>query len=142
MFRGVYRETTDGIQIDVMPAFLPEHSKPELGQYVFGYQVRISNVGDRPARLVNRHWIITDGKGEVHEVKGPGVVGATPRIEPGQVHEYTSFCPLPTPTGNMRGTYEMARDDGTTFHATIPLFFLRDLGGTPGEGGARSRMVH
>jgi ApaG protein len=122
----VYRETTHGIQIDVVPEYVRERSSPEQYQYFFAYRIRITNLGEEPARLLSRHWIITDGNGTTHEVKGEGVVGEQPRIEPGQSHEYSSFCPLPTPTGNMRGSYRMVTDSGLSFDARIPLFFLRD----------------
>jgi len=98
-----------------------------MSQYVFAYRVRVTNRGSEAAKLVARHWLITDGMGRTREVKGPGVVGETPRIEPGQTYEYASFCPLTTPSGKMTGSYSMERDSGETFEAKIPLFFLQDL---------------
>ena len=88
--------------------------------------MRITNDGVAPVRLRSRHWIITDGEGEVQEVKGPGVVGAQPRLEPGQAFEYTSSCPLPTPVGTMHGTYQMQWDDGSGFDAQIAAFSLSE----------------
>jgi ApaG protein len=123
----MYVEKSENFEIEVRPEYLTEHSRPESKQFVFGYQVTIRNQGQTPARLVSRHWIITDGEGKTHEVKGPGVIGETPRIDPGAEYQYASFCPLTTPTGNMRGSYEMVRDDGSNFSVKIPLFFLRDL---------------
>ena len=122
----MYRETTQGIQIDVEPQFVPGQSKPEQSLYFFSYHVRITNVGEAPAQLLNRHWIITDGKGVVHEVEGEGVIGEKPKLGPGESFEYSSYCPLPTATGNMRGTYEMTDEKGNHYRVKIPLFFLRD----------------
>ena len=87
----------------------------------------ITNNGTAAAQLMSRHWIITDGNGKVEEVKGAGVVGEQPVLKPGATFEYTSFCPLPTATGNMRGTYQMLDEKGNHYNAKIPLFFLRDL---------------
>lgn len=120
----MYREITRDVQIDVEPQYLPKESSPET--FVFSYKVSIKNVGDAPTQLLSRHWIITDGNGKVHEVKGDGVIGAQPKIAPGEVYEYSSFCPLPTPSGNMRGTYLMVDDAGEKYTVKIPLFFLRD----------------
>jgi ApaG protein len=123
----MYRETTEEVQIDVRPQYHAEKSKPEAKQYFFSYLVRVTNLSDAPTQLVSRRWVITDGAGEVHEVEGPGVIGEQPWIEPGKTFEYESFCPLPTPTGNMRGHYRMERKDGKKFDAKIPLFFLRTV---------------
>src|SRR5690242_9012090 len=123
----MYYETTQGIEVEVKPEYLPEESLPQASQFVFTYHITITNKGDTEVQLLNRHWIITDGAGAVHEVKGPGVVGNQPKLKPGEKHEYSSFCPLPTPTGNMRGSFEMVNNLGATFDVKIPLFFLRDL---------------
>lgn len=123
----MYRESTDGILVEVNPTYLREHSDPAQGLFVFVYEVTISNEGRKPARLVARHWVIRDGDGAEREVEGEGVVGEQPHLIPGGSFTYSSFCPLSTPTGSMRGTYRMVRDDGTEFDAKIPLFFLRDL---------------
>lgn len=116
--------TTRGIRVQVRPQYLPEHSNPEAGQYLFAYHVRITNGGDRTAQLVSRHWIITDGAGQVQEVKGPGVVGEQPTLKPGQTFEYTSACPLPTPVGSMYGTYQMVPEGAPAFDARVAPFTL------------------
>ncbi len=123
----MYRESTDGILVEVNPSYLREHSDPTQGLFVLAYEVTISNESRQPARLVSRHWVIRDGDGAEREVDGEGVVGEQPHLIPGGSFTYSSYCPLSTPTGSMRGTYRMVRDDGTTFDAKIPLFFLRDL---------------
>ncbi|MGE0616806.1 MAG: Co2+/Mg2+ efflux protein ApaG [Bacteriovoracia bacterium] len=123
----MYYETTQGIEVEVRPEYLPGESSPAESRFIFAYHITISNRGETEVQLLSRHWIITDGKGEVHEVKGPGVVGQQPKLKPGEKHEYSSFCPLPTPTGNMRGTFQMVNNLGAQFNVKIPLFFLRDL---------------
>jgi ApaG protein len=115
---------TQGIRVVVRSAYVAEQSSPREKRYVFAYTIRVSNEGSAPAQLVSRHWIITHGTGHVEEVRGPGVVGAQPRLAPGQSFEYTSGCVLTTPHGTMHGTYEMRRDDSTTFSATISPFSL------------------
>jgi ApaG protein len=121
----MYYELTQGIEIQVAPEYLTEQSSPKDAQFVFAYTVTITNRGENEVQLMNRHWIITDGTGEVHEVRGPGVVGEQPKLKPGQKHVYSSFCPLPTPTGNMRGSFQFVNQHGALFDARIPLFFLR-----------------
>ena len=123
----MYYAITQGIEVEVRPEYLPDESKPTASQYVFGYHVTITNKGETDVQLISRHWIITDGAGAVKEVKGPGVVGEQPKLKPGQSHQYSSFSPLPTPTGNMRGTFQMVNHLGASFDVKIPLFFLRDL---------------
>src|SRR5580658_1033218 len=108
----MYREISNDIQIDVEPTYLPEHSNPKEGLHVFSYRIKITNLSGRPTQLMSRHWVITDGHGNTREVKGPGVVGEQPLLNRGESFEYSSFCPLPTPTGNMRGTYVMADERG------------------------------
>lgn len=115
---------TQGIRIQVQPSYVPERSDEQSGPYFFTYHITITNEGSEPAQLVSRHWIITDGAGRVEHVRGPGVVGAQPRLAPGESFEYRSFCPLPTPIGTMEGTFQMVRDDGTLFHAVIEPFTL------------------
>lgn len=115
---------TQGIRVEVESSFVPEHSDLEAAHYFFSYRIRIQNVGERTVQLLSRHWLITDGYGRTEEVKGPGVVGQQPRLGPGQHFEYESFCPLTTPTGSMRGSYQMVCDDGSKFEAEIPQFFL------------------
>jgi ApaG protein len=116
--------TTEGIKITVRAVYVPEQSSPRVRRYVFAYTVKIANEGDRPAQLRSRHWIITDGDGRVEEVRGPGVVGQQPHLAPGEHFEYTSGCVLTTPRGEMRGTYQMHRPDGTQFDAVIAPFAL------------------
>lgn len=108
----------------VNATYVPEQSSPRSHRYVFAYTVRISNNGERPAQLRSRHWIITDGDGRVEEVRGPGVVGQQPFLQPGEQFEYTSGCVLKTPRGQMEGTYQMFRPDGSTFDALIAPFAL------------------
>ncbi len=113
-----------GIVVRVRPEYLPERSNPVQPMYFFSYEVTISNTGERAARLVSRYWRIRDAYGRIEEVRGPGVIGKQPRLEPGESFQYTSFCPLPTEFGTMEGSYQMVLDDGTSFDATIPGFQL------------------
>ena len=115
---------TRGIRVKVRSTYVPERSVPQQKHYFFSYHIRISNEGRETAQLLSRHWIITDADGDVQEVRGPGVVGETPVLAPGQAFEYTSFCPLPTPVGTMQGTYSMVTADGETFDAAIAPFTL------------------
>ncbi len=115
---------TDGIRVRVQSQYLPDQSSPHDDRYVFAYTITISNEGARTAQLRTRHWIITDGRGTVEEVRGDGVVGEQPRLAPGQSFQYTSGCVLTTPIGTMHGTYRMWRDDGSSFDAQIALFSL------------------
>lgn len=122
----MYQETTRGFRVEVEPRFLPDHSSAENQQFIFLYRIRIQNEGDETAQLVSRHWIIRDGNGDEREVEGPGVVGEQPLLAPGESFEYESFCPLATPTGNMRGKFQMKTSEGGQFDIRVPLFFLRD----------------
>ncbi len=122
----MYCEVSHDIQIEVEPRYVAEHSSPEHGRYVYAYRIRITNIGDVETQLMSRHWVITDANGEVHEVRGSGVVGEQPVIAPGHAYEYSSFCPLPTPSGKMWGTYRMVDENGRQYDVRIPLFFLRD----------------
>ena len=115
---------TQGIEVDVHGDYRPDRSSPAEARFLFTYTVRITNGGTAPARLVSRHWIITDAQGSVEEVVGEGVVGQQPHLQPGQFFQYTSYCVLRTPLGQMRGTYTMARDDGARFLAEIAPFAL------------------
>ena len=115
---------TDGIRVMVKSEYRPDRSAPGPGRYLFTYTVRISNEGEAPARLLSRHWIITDARGQKEEVVGDGVVGQQPRLHAGEAFEYTSYCVLKTPHGSMRGTYRMVRDDGQAFEAEIAPFSL------------------
>ena len=116
--------TTEGIRVSVKSQYLADQSVPQSKRYVFAYTVTIANEGAEPAQLCTRHWIITDGTGKVEEVKGPGVVGQTPYLRPGEQFEYTSGCILQTARGQMHGTYQMVRPDGRMFDAVIAPFLL------------------
>lgn len=115
---------TQGFRVRVAAQYSPEHSSPEEGRWLFVYHVTISNEGEAAARLISRHWIITDAEGRVKEVQGAGVVGEQPFLRPGDVFEYSSFCPLPTPVGSMYGSYRMRREDGGFFDIDIAPFTL------------------
>jgi ApaG protein len=110
--------------VSAIPHYLAEHSTPDEDQYVFAYTVTIRNTGEVAGQLLSRHWIITDGDGEVQEVRGEGVVGKQPVLRPGESFEYTSGCPLSTPVGSMKGSYQCVAADGTRFEASIPEFVL------------------
>ena len=110
--------------IEVATRFLDDQSVPEEGRYVFAYTVHIRNDGKVPARLLGRHWLITDGNGKEQEVVGEGVVGEQPWLRPGEGFEYTSGAVLETDIGTMRGSYDVLADDGTRFAAPIPPFTL------------------
>lgn len=112
------------IDIDVATRFVDDQSAPEEGRYVFAYTIRIHNRGGVAARLLGRHWVITDANGNVKEVEGAGVVGEQPWLQPGEDFEYTSGAVLETDIGTMQGRYEMIADDGTLFDAPIPQFTL------------------
>ncbi|MBS1216871.1 MAG: Co2+/Mg2+ efflux protein ApaG [Proteobacteria bacterium] len=113
-------------EITVVPraTYIPEQSDADADRYAFAYTITITNTGDVPVQLVSRHWIITDANNLVQEVKGQGVVGAQPKLKPGESFEYTSGSMLATPVGTMRGTYQMVAEDGTRFDAPIPEFTL------------------
>lgn len=120
----MYSQTTRDIEVTVKPFYLDDQSSPGDNHFVWAYRVRIVNKGDRTVQLMRRHWVITDAIGRVQEVKGPGVVGEQPVLRPGDAYEYTSGTPLPTPSGIMVGTYEMADEDGASFDIAIPAFSL------------------
>lgn len=115
---------TRGVRIAVAPSYLPEHSDPGMGRYVFGYRIRITNESGREIKLLSRHWTIVDGEGNRHEVDGEGVVGQQPELSPGEVFTYSSFCPLGTPRGTMEGRYTMQAADGERFEVEIGRFYL------------------
>jgi ApaG protein len=104
--------------------YLAEHSKPEESRYGFGYTITIHNQGDSVVQLLDRHWLITDGLGRKQEVKGLGVIGQQPVIQPNERYEYSSFCPLTTPYGYMEGSYGMVDNQGNHFRTEIPMFVL------------------
>ncbi len=112
------------IEVIVATRYLDDQSIPDDDRYVFAYTIRIHNTGQVPARLVSRHWLITDANGKVQEVRGEGVVGEQPWLRPGEQFEYTSGAVLETPLGTMRGSYQMLADDGTHFDAMIDAFTL------------------
>ena len=112
------------LDIDVATRFLDDQSAPDENRFAFAYTIRIRNSGDAPARLMTRHWIITDANGKVQEVRGDGVVGEQPWLRPGDHFEYTSGAVLETNVGTMRGSYQLVADDGTQFDAPIAPFTL------------------
>jgi len=115
---------TEGIRVRVQSLYLPDQSSPRDDRYVFAYTITISNESARTAQLRTRHWIITDGRGTIEEVRGDGVVGEQPWLRPGEDFHYTSGAVLETPVGTMRGSYHMLADDGRHFDASIPQFTL------------------
>ena len=112
------------IKIDVATDYIVDQSEPDVGRYVFAYTITIENLGNLPARLLSRHWVITDANGKVQEVKGDGVVGEQPHLNPGETFRYSSGAVLETPVGAMQGSYRMKADNGTHFEAPIPPFTL------------------
>jgi ApaG protein len=115
---------THGFRVSVQPRYMPEQSDPTGRQWLFAYRIRIANEGAEPAQLQSRRWVIVDSHGTREEVKGPGVVGQQPRLEPGQSFEYTSFCPLRTPWGTMEGSYHFRTDDGRELDVAVARFYL------------------
>lgn len=124
----MYRALTRDIEVSVEPFYLEEQSDPEDGRYVWGYRIVITNHSSLTVRLIQRYWHITDQNGQVDEVSGPGVVGEQPRLRPGDSYEYSSGCPLDTPSGMMFGRYKMETDDGVVFEVAIPAFSLDSPG--------------
>lgn len=124
LFETTSEAETGGVRVRVRARYSDEHSNPNSSRWFFLYTIRISNEGDMPVQLLNRHWTIVDGTGHIEEVHGPGVVGEQPLLEAGQAFEYTSGCPLPTPFGSMAGIFDMQRSDGTAFQAEVGLFQL------------------
>jgi len=117
-------ETQYEIRIEPVSTYVAEQSDPSRDQFVFSYTIRITNVGTVAAKLLSRHWIITDGEHRVQEVRGAGVIGQQPDLAPGESFEYTSGASLTTPVGTMRGSYQMVAEDGREFDAAIPPFTL------------------
>ncbi len=121
----MYKATTRAIQVTVRPQYLADQSDPSKSHFMWAYHVRIENQGDISVQLRSRHWKITDALGRRQEAKGPGVVGKTPMLRPGEVFEYTSGTPLSTPSGFMGGTYQMVvSETGENFDIEIPTFSL------------------
>ncbi|MEE8221229.1 MAG: Co2+/Mg2+ efflux protein ApaG [Woeseiaceae bacterium] len=112
------------ISIEVATDYVHEQSEPDDSRYVFSYTITIANLGDVPARLLSRHWVITDANGKVQEVRGDGVVGEQPHLNPGEIFRYSSGAVLETPVGSMQGSYRMEADNGKSFDARIPPFTL------------------
>ncbi len=120
----MYTRVTRDIEITVLPEFLPERSDADQGHYFWSYTVEIANQGATPVQVTDRHWKITDANGRLEEVRGRGVVGEQPVLEPGEVFRYTSGCPLTTPSGFMSGSYRVVAAGGAAFEAEIPMFSL------------------
>lgn len=120
----MYSAVTHGIEVRVEPFYLADRSDPAESRYVWAYRISIDNQSGAAVKLVSRYWHITDGKGRVEEVRGPGVVGEQPELNPGDSYNYMSGCPLTTPSGIMVGRYTMRRMDGDTFDVAIPAFSL------------------
>jgi ApaG protein len=116
--------TTKRVTVRVSVSFLPEQSEPAQGRWFWAYHVRIENEGTQAVQLISREWTISDGRGGRHEVRGEGVVGEQPVIEPGSSFDYVSGCPLNTPTGSMEGRYHMVGANGGSFAVAIPRFAL------------------
>jgi len=119
-----YERVTRDIRVRVKPAYLEDQSDPEDSKFLWSYTITIENTGAESVQLLSRYWHISDALGRVQEVRGPGVVGAQPVIAPGSAFEYTSGCPLPTPSGAMVGRYQMRTAGGEPFEIDIPLFLL------------------
>ena len=120
----MYSSVTEDIKVSVRSEFSPERSEPSDNRYFWTYTIEISNLGGRTVQLTHRHWKITDGHGQLEEIRGPGVVGEQPTLEPGQSFTYASGCPLTTPSGIMVGSYRMVDEDGRAFDVAIPPFSL------------------
>ncbi len=120
----MYQATTRAIRVTVRPQYLPDQSNPAASEYVWAYHVRIENQGTDTVQLHSRHWRITDGLGRLKEVKGPGVIGETPVLRPGESYEYSSGTPLSTSSGIMSGTYQMVSETGERFDIVVPTFSL------------------
>ena len=127
--RTMYRARTHDIEVTVEPFYLEEQSRPDDSRYVWGYRINITNHSRHRIQLRERYWKITDQNGHVEEVSGPGVIGEQPILDPGDTYEYSSGCPLDTPSGTMVGNYRMARADGQELIISIPAFSL-DIPGT------------
>lgn len=116
--------TTEEVRVQVFPAYLSEQSSPEANRFSFSYKVVITNCGDISVKLLSRHWLIINSDGDHETVEGPGVIGYTPELEPGESFEYASHCPINTPWGTMEGHYTMRKADGKIFEAKIGRFYL------------------
>jgi ApaG protein len=121
----VSEAVTRDVRVEVLSQYSPDNSQPHQDVWVFQYTVRITNQGLDTVQLISRHWIITDAYGRLEHVRGPGVVGKQPVLAPGESFQYSSWCPLKTPTGAMRGTYQMMGPDGNEFDIEVAPFGLR-----------------
>ena len=121
---GSYSAITEGIEVSVEPFYMDDESSPENSEFIWAYMVEIHNGGNEPVQLKTRYWQIRDGLGRLEEVRGDGVVGEQPVIEPGETYEYSSHCRLTTDSGIMAGSYSMERSEGTQFEVAIPAFSL------------------
>jgi len=121
----IYQQTTEDIEIKAKPFFIPEKSSVEHSFYYFAYTITIKNLGTDTVRILRRKWIIRDGKGREEVVQGEGIVGEKPCMAPGEFFTYTSFCPLKTTTGSMRGKYYLENSVGHRYWVDVPVFFLR-----------------
>lgn len=124
MLENLYTETTDGIEVEVIPIYVPDQTQ-FVGQFLYTYNISIKNNSSQGCQLLRRYWVIVDGQGHREEVEGDGVVGEQPLIQPGETYQYSSYCPLATPTGNMRGFFTFVDQNGREFDVKVPLFFLR-----------------
>ena len=124
--------------VEVQPQFLPEQSNPEENVYVFAYTITVINRGEVAAQLISRTWNVNDANGHTERVRGLGVVGQQPFLQPGQAFEYTSGTHLRTPTGTMHGSFFCVAEDGEKFDADVPMFVLDALSGNPGLAGSRT----
>jgi ApaG protein len=120
----VSEAVTRNIRVSVQAQYVEQRSQPDDGLWFYAYRVELENLGDETVQLISRHWVITDGEGRVEEVRGPGVVGEQPVLNPGEVFHYTSACPLATAFGTMQGSYQMVNEDGEQFDAVIAAFSL------------------
>ena len=125
MKSNIFNDSSYFCEVEAEPSYLENHSSPEADQYVFAYTIRILNTGEHTFKWVSRHWEIVDANGEIQEVRGDGVVGQQPVLEPGEGFEYTSSAIIATPVGTMKGKYQMVAEDGTPFDAEIPEFHLQ-----------------
>lgn len=130
--------SSNPMNVQVEPRYLPDQSSPEDGVYTFAYTVTVTNTGKEAAQLISRHWLINDASGHTQEVKGLGVIGQQPLLAPGQSFRYTSGCRLQGPSGTMHGSYFFVTERGERFDVPIPMFVLEaDAGGVP-----VSRVLH
>jgi ApaG protein len=121
-----YSQVTRGIRVSVQPQFSPDHSNIQVGVFVYLYTITLQNEGEDTVQLLTRHWIISDALGHEEQIIGEGVIGQKPVLAPGASFTYTSSCPLKTPTGSMKGRYQLRNSSSETFDVTIPEFYLRD----------------